>query len=190
MTETAEAESSTLYDAIELVIPLGLPFAAVAVSRNWHDWPSLPNLFPTSFPGVKTSRDAFLIDVDLDRLKERVRDYFNSELSHEEIARRYPSVMNSSARFNSRAVRDSLLKRDESDERSGFVRYAYRPFDDRWLYWEAETKLLDEKRSSTTNTPSASPTTNSTYSREICGFPPLNICGRAQGNRKPVSRAI
>ncbi|WP_312915567.1 type ISP restriction/modification enzyme [Candidatus Competibacter phosphatis] len=27
------------------------------------------------------------------------------------------------------------------------VRYAYRPFDIRWLYWEPETKLLDEKRS-------------------------------------------
>ena len=146
LTETAEAESSTLYDAIEPVMPLGLPFAAISVSRNWHDWPSLPDLFPTSFPGVKTSRDAFLIDVDLDRLKARIADYFNSELSHEEIARRYPSVMNSSARFNSRAVRDSLLKRDKPDEKSGFVRHAYRPFDNRWLYWEAETKLLDEKR--------------------------------------------
>ena len=146
LTETAESESLTLYDAIEPVMPLGLPFAAVSVSRNWHDWPSLPDLFPTSFPGVKTSRDVFLIDIDLDRLKERVGDYFNSELSHEEIARGYPSVMNSSARFNSRAVRDSLLKRDKPDEKSGFVRHAYRPFDNRWLYWEAETKLLDEKR--------------------------------------------
>jgi hypothetical protein len=26
------------------------------------------------------------------------------------------------------------------------VRYCYRPFDVRWLYWEPETKLLDEKR--------------------------------------------
>ena len=114
--------------------------------RRWQDWQSLPDLFPQSFPGVKTSRDSFLIDVDIDRLKKRVGDYFNSELSHEEIARRYPSVMNSSSRFNPRAVRDSLLKRDKPDEKSGFVRHAYRPFDNRWLYWEAETKLLDEKR--------------------------------------------
>src|SRR5208337_4534742 len=27
------------------------------------------------------------------------------------------------------------------------VRYCYRPFDTRSLYWEPETKLLDEKRS-------------------------------------------
>ncbi len=147
LSESAEAEPAELYDTIEPSLPLGLPFAEVAVNRGWSGWPSLPELFPKSFPGVKTSRDSFLIDVDLDRLKARIADYFNSELSHEEIARRYPSVMNSSARFNSRAVRDSLLKRDKPDEKSGFVRHAYRPFDSRWLYWEADTKLLDEKRS-------------------------------------------
>ena len=146
LTETAEAEPAALYDTIEPVLPLGLPFASVAVNSSWQDWPSLPDLFPTSFPGVKTSRDSFLIDVDLDRLKERVGDYFNSELSHEEIARRYPSVMNSSARFNSRAVRDSLLKQDKPDEKSGFVRHSYRPYDTRWLYWEANSGLLDRPR--------------------------------------------
>ena len=145
LTETAEEESSTLYDAIEPVIPLGLPFAAVSVSQNWHDWPSLPDLFPTSFPGVKTSRDAFLIDVDLDRLKEQVGDYFNSELRHEEIARRYPSVMDSTRIYDARAVRDALNRRGGPTE-SGFVRHAYRPFDTRWLYWEAKSGLLDRPR--------------------------------------------
>ena len=72
-------------------------------------------------------------------------DYFNDKLSHEEIARRYPGVMKSTARFNARMVRDELLKRGGPAE-SGFVRYAYRPFDDRWLYWDGDTKLLDEKR--------------------------------------------
>ena len=31
-----------------------------------------PDLFPVSFPGVKTSHDGFLVDVDLGRLKVRV----------------------------------------------------------------------------------------------------------------------
>ena len=26
------------------------------------------------------------------------------------------------------------------------MRHAYRPLDNHWLYWEADTKLLDEKR--------------------------------------------
>ena len=142
---TAEAEPDTLYSGVAPLLPLGLPFAETAVSPEWFDWPALPDLFPVSFPGVKTSRDGFLVDTDLDRLRARVGEYFDPALSHEEIARRYPRVMKSTARFDARAVRDALLRRGGPDE-SGFIRFAYRPFDNRWLYWEKDTKLLDEKR--------------------------------------------
>ena len=142
---TAEMRPDALYEGVQPVLPLGLPFVRTTVSEAWFDWPSLPDLFPVSFPGVKTSRDGFLVDVDLDRLKARIADYFDAGLSHEEIARRYPGAMKTTARFDARAVRDVLLKRGGPDE-AGFIRFAYRPFDNRWLYWEAETKLLDEKR--------------------------------------------
>ena len=145
LTETAESEPDALYGVLKPVRPLGLPFAQLAVSPEWFDWPALPELFPTSFPGVKTSRDAFLIDIDLDRLRERVAEYFDPEVSHAEVARRNPGVMRNRQRFNARAIRDELLERGGPTQ-SGFVRHAYRPFDTRWLYWEAETKLLDEKR--------------------------------------------
>ena len=134
------------YTQIQPRLDIGLPFKPTAVNQSWTDWLALPDLFPTFFPGVKTSRDPFLVDVDFDRLEKRVADYFDRDLGHEEIARLYPSVMNSGARYNPRTVRDSLLKREEPHEKSGIIRYAYRPFDNRWLYWEAETKLLDEKR--------------------------------------------
>ena len=71
LTETAESEPSVLYDTIAPVLPLGLPFAEVAVNRSWSEWPSLPDLFPKSFPGVKTSRDSFLTDVDIAQLEKR-----------------------------------------------------------------------------------------------------------------------
>ena len=144
LTETAETEPAALYEAIEPPLPLGLPFAEVAVNRDWSEWPSLPDLFPTSFPGVKTSRDSFLIDVDHDRLRERATDYFNPNLSHDDIARRHPSVMEATGRFDARGVRDVLLHGGLKED--GFVRHSYRPFDNRWLYWEGDTKLLDEKR--------------------------------------------
>ena len=142
---TAEVEPEAVYTGILPVLPLGLPFARTAVSDEWFDWPSLPDLFPVSFPGVKTSRDRFLVDIDFDRLRARIADYFDAGLTHEEIARRYPSVMRSTARFDARSVRDALLKRGGPDT-AGFIRFAYRPFDNRWLYWEKDTKLLDEKR--------------------------------------------
>ena len=145
LTQTAETEPESLYESIAPVLPLGLPFAAMAVNGEWQDWPSLPELFLRSFPGVTTGRDSFLVDVGLDRLKSRIADYFNPDLSHEEIARRYPSVMDSTRRFDARAVRDVLLKRGGPNE-EGFIRYTNRAFDNRWLYWEPQTKLLDEKR--------------------------------------------
>ena len=142
---SAEADPAALYDDIAPVLPLGLPFVQTAVGGEWFDWPALPELFPVSFPGVMTSRDRFLVDIDLDRLKARVADYFDPALGHDEIARRYPAVMKRTARFNPHTVRDALLARGGPDK-SGFVRYIYRPFDTRWIYWEADTKLLDEKR--------------------------------------------
>ena len=145
LTATAEDEPGALYEEIAPILPLGLPFVRTAVSEDWFDWPALPDLFPVSFPGVKTSRDGFLVDVDLARLRARVADYFDARVSHEDIARRYPGVMKTTARFDARAVRDALLARGGPND-GGFIRYAYRPFDNRWLYWEADTKLLDEKR--------------------------------------------
>ncbi len=132
------------YSELEPDLRLGLPFKQLAVSEHWFDWPSLPELFPVSFQGTETGRDAFLIDIDLDRLKTRLTDYLDADLSHEEIAQRYPRVMKDTGRFDARAVRDTLLARGGPNE-SSFVLHAYRPFDNRWLYWEAETRLLREK---------------------------------------------
>ena len=142
---TVEAEPDTIYRNIEPVLQLGLPFVRTAVGENWFDWPRLSDMFPVSFPGVKTSRDGFLVDTDLDRLKARMADYFDATLSHEEIARRYPSVMKTTAGFDAHVVRDALLARGGPDE-GGFILFAYRPFDIRWLYWEEDSGLLDRPR--------------------------------------------
>ena len=141
------SEIDAQYSILEPNLRLGLPLKPMAVSEDWFDWPALPDLFPMSFPGVKTDRDAFLVDVDLDRLRARVADYFNPDLSHEDIARRHPAAMRNttSVSLEARAVRDARLLRGGPDE-AGFVRCAYRPFDHRWLYWEADSGLLARPR--------------------------------------------
>ena len=145
LAATAEAEPENLYENVEPIMPLGLPFVRTAVSKDWFDWPALPDLFPVSFPGVKTSRDGFLVDTDLDRLKVRIADYFDESVGHDEIARRYPDGMKTTAGFDARTVRNALLERGGPVD-AGFVRFAYRPFDIRWLYWEADSGLLDRPR--------------------------------------------
>ena len=117
LTETAEAEPAALYEDVEPVLQLGLPFSEVAVNRSWSEWPSLPELFPTSFPGVKTSRDSFVSDIDLEKLRARIQAYF-----------------------------DSGEAQWTGPNTTGFIRHAYRPFDNRWLYWEANGGLLDRPR--------------------------------------------
>ena len=141
---TALVEPSALYDSFEPSLALGLPFTRMAVGDGWHDWPSLTDLLPAWFPGVQTKRDSFLVDTDLYRLRGRVSDYFDPDLNHEEIARRYPAAMKSSSGFtvpDARLVRDALLRRGGPVE-EGFVRHAYRPFDTRWLYWDVGSGLL------------------------------------------------
>ena len=142
MNESAESEPSELYDTVEPVLPLGLPFEKLAVSEGWSNWPSLPDLFLSYFPGVVTNRDSFLVDIDIRRLESRIDDYFNSELSHDEISQRYPVAMKntSSIHLNARQVRDVRLGRGPNKQ--GFIGYSFRPFDTRWLYWEEDSGLL------------------------------------------------
>ena len=143
LTETAEFGPDSMYDEVSPILQFGLPFSPLAASGDWHDWPALTDLFPVSFPGVKTNRDSFLIDIDLDRLKSRIADYFNPDLSHSEIARSYPIAMRntSSISLDARSVRDVRLERAGPNE-DGFVRCAFRPFDNRWLYWEPDSGLI------------------------------------------------
>ena len=145
LVATSECQPEDLYVGVAPLLSLGLPFADLAVSDGWQDWPALPDLFPTSFPGVNTGRDSFIIDVDLDRLKKRIGDYLSPEISHDAVARRYPAAMKSTARLDPRTGRDTLLARGGLDE-AEFVRLAYRPFDHRWLYWEPDTGLIDRPR--------------------------------------------
>ena len=145
LVATSESHPEYLYSGVAPLLSLGLPFADLAVSDGWQHWPSLPDLFTTSFPGVNTGRDSFIIDVDLDRLKKRIGDYLSPEISHDEIERRYPAAMKSTTRLDPRVGRDTLLARGGPDK-AEFVRLAYRPFDNRWLYWEPDTGLIDRPR--------------------------------------------
>ena len=129
---------------LEPVPELGFPLKPRAFVSDYLSWPVLPELLPVSFPGVKTSRDDVVVDIDRDRLEARMRRYFDPVVSDEDVRSEMPGAMESTARFNAPKVRKDLLKRGFLPD--GIVPYCYRPFDIRWLYWEPETDLLDRKR--------------------------------------------
>jgi SAM-dependent methyltransferase len=145
LLDTAEAEPATLYAHIIPPMELGLPFAGAAIGAGYFGWPKLPELLPVSFPGVKTSRDEFLVSIDRDALERRLDAYFDKTVSDEDMRARFSSIMTASGRFDPIRTRDTLRARGKLV--ANVVSYAYRPFDVRWIYWEPETELLDRKRS-------------------------------------------
>lgn len=126
------------------LLPLGLTFRPSLVADGYLAWPKVPELLPFSSPGVKTSRDDFVVDIDRERLEHRLRTYLDPHVDDSAVAREWPVVMKAGAGFDPLATRRSLLEKGFVPDQ--IVQYAYRPFDVRWMYWEPDTKLLDRER--------------------------------------------
>lgn len=139
-----KARSKRVYQKLTPAVELGLPFMPARVGAGYLQWPRLPDLLPRSFPGVKTSRDEALVAICREDLEERMRRYFDPAVSDEEVRLLTPCLMAKTRRFDPKRTRELLLPLGMDSGR--IVRYAYRPFDLRWLYWHPAAKLLDEKR--------------------------------------------
>jgi len=131
------------YQPIRPISELGYPLKARSVGQEYLAWPVLPSLFPTFFPGVQTKRDEVVIDIDRERLLQRMQSYFDRNVTDEQIRCDVPRAMEDTARFDAKATRTYLTKRGFLPDY--LVPFLYRPFDRRWIYWEPETRLLGEK---------------------------------------------
>ncbi len=140
---TIEESSIQSHEKLTPELKLGLPFRPALLTVDYTSWPLLTELFPTSFPGVKTSRDDFVVDIDRDQLLQRMGKYFSRELSNDEMRKLTPSSMGGYSRMSAESARDLLRSQGMSPTR--IIRYCYRPFDLRWLYWEPNV-LLDRGR--------------------------------------------
>lgn len=132
--------------AYQEIVPspeIGLPFMPRTVSDDYFAWKLLPALFPSYFPGVITGRDSVFVSIDREPLVHRITAYFDPAVSHEQMKKIAPKIMTDANRFKAIPVREQLLTRGYLPEY--LVRFCYRPFDMRWIYWEPETKLLVEK---------------------------------------------
>ena len=159
-------EAEPAYTVLTPAPALGSPLAQRTHTAAYSSWPRLPELFPVSFPGIKTSRDPFVVDIDRDRLARRVSDYLDGEKSDEEAAIISPIAMKDAAGFNARRTRTRLKTERRGDlgvaqanspgisaeelkvglTLSRTKPYLYRPFDNRWIFLEPYTNLLDRKR--------------------------------------------
>jgi hypothetical protein len=141
---SADNDGVVLYDEIHPTLDLGLPFIEMTVGASYLGWPTLEQLFPTSFPGVKTSRDDLVTDIDRERLEKRMERYLDAELSNDEIRLQLPAAMDTAGGFDAARTRQVLVKKGFVE--SQILRFCYRPFDYRWIYCEPDAKLLDRGR--------------------------------------------
>ncbi|HRJ44845.1 MAG TPA: hypothetical protein PL105_23310, partial [Caldilineaceae bacterium] len=141
--EGVDGVAADAYTALQPSVELGYPLIPRVLSADYLSWPKLPELFPQSIPGVQTKRDADLISIDKEPLIERMKKYFDPKVSDREVAEFAPRLMEKSNRFEPQSTRRTLLRRGFLPDH--IVRYCFRPFDMRWIYWEPETKLLGEK---------------------------------------------
>ena len=137
-------DGSPPYATLEPAAELGFPFRPTTTGADYLAWPKLPELMPVFFPGVKTSRDEFVVDIDRQDLESRLQRYFDREVSDAELERTSPKAIGSTATFDGVATRKALMEHGYRAE--AVIPYAYRPFDVRWLYWEPKADLLDRSR--------------------------------------------
>ncbi len=104
---------------------------------DYSDWPSLAALLPANYAGVQTSRDDALVAFDRETLQKRMADYYSPSIPLNKVV---PALARSAFDYDPSKVRIQLCKQGISENQ--FVRYAYRPLDVRWLFWEGTTKLL------------------------------------------------
>lgn len=115
-------------------------------ATSWDDWPSLPELFPEIFKGVQPGRGGSLVSIDRNQLLAQMADYLDGGLTNREIGERYPELMATEARYDPSAIRADLLRKKIAFDEEQVIPVAWLPFDNRWIYWEGSTKLLNEKR--------------------------------------------
>ena len=144
LSREAVGSLETPYDQLDPEPRLGFPFASLTYTEKYLNWPLLSVFFNVNFAGIKTSRDQLLINIDREELEHRVVYYLDPSVTDNVIARRFPGLMKANRRYKAKEIREQLV--DKGFRPWQIRRIVYRPFDLRYIYWEPETKLLDEKR--------------------------------------------
>ena len=105
--------------------------------RGW----SLPDIFPVNSGGIKTHRDHFVIDFELECLRARIAAFRDEALSDDEVRERFK--LRSTGSWKLSEARAKLQTREDSDE--DFNLCLYRPFDIRPIYYSSD--VIDRPRS-------------------------------------------
>ncbi len=116
------------------------------IPTRYHEWVRLIDLCAESPSyGLMEKRGGALLDIDRERLEYRIKRYYDSTVSWEELERMGMGLTRNAARFDAKKTRAKLLAA-ETYQSDHLVRYALRPFDTRWCYYSSVRSLWNECR--------------------------------------------
>ncbi len=120
---------------------------------GYEAWPGVEEVFPTAFQGVNHNRgiDGSVIDTNKGALTRRMKDYINSD-TFESASTKYPLLApppdpngkQAIAGYNPKDVWTDLREAEFDDNK--IVDFLTFPFDQRFIYYETGTKLLNIAR--------------------------------------------
>ncbi|HMS39658.1 MAG TPA: N-6 DNA methylase [Pyrinomonadaceae bacterium] len=114
------------------------------VSDAYQSWTRLNDLCEIPpFNGSVERRGFALISIQKEPLSERIRKYFDKEISNEEIRQIHSSLMMTGNRIIGPEAREKILNEFTFDE-SRIVHYPFKPFDVRFCYLENLRPLFSE----------------------------------------------
>jgi len=96
-------------------------------ARGW----TVTDIFSAVKNGVQTGHDHFAVDVDRDTLRDRILQFFDPQTTDTELRDRYG--LRDKAGWN--LSRERARAFSEGINQDLFVKYSYRPFDLRWMYY-------------------------------------------------------
>ncbi len=133
------------YEKVEPTPANRFSFRPSNVEAHYLEWPKLPDLCSVKSDGLFEKRDGALIDYDRISLENRMRPYYDPNVSWEELKALRTGLSEDAARFPAKKAREKVLAR-ESFALGHIRRYCVRPFDVRWCYYSEVRPLWNEPR--------------------------------------------
>jgi predicted helicase len=91
----------------------------------------ITDIFPVNSVGITTSRDSFVIDIDKEKLKRRIRMFRDEKIPDEQIRQTFD--LKDKANWNLKTAREKVMKEENWED--FITQILYRPFDTQWIFY-------------------------------------------------------
>ncbi len=136
----------TQYEKVEPSQDNRFSFRSSDVAPHYLEWPRLTELCAEApSNGLMEKRGGALIDIDRVALEKRMRNYYDPNVSWDELKALKTGLTEDAAGFDAQKVRPKV-QAEEDFEPTHIRRYALRPFETRYCYYSDVSPLWNRSR--------------------------------------------